>query len=164
MDIYYELTITPYLNEFRSELGLPRVYRPLRGWVYSPELVIGMFPDWFGSPQPDWPPNSCTTGFSLFDESNNHAIPQDLQSFLEDGPPVIFTRGSQSQGERAFFETCIEICRRSGYRGVLLAPRNGSIPDSLPDNVRHYRVHSFKQGPAGECVRLSITEASGLRR
>ncbi len=139
MDIYYELTITPYLNDFRSELGLPNVHRPLRGWCYSPDLVIGMFPDWFGSPQLDWPANSCTTGFALFDESSNQPAPADLESFLNAGPPpIVFTRGSQSQGERAFFETCIEICRRSGHRGILLAPRNGSIPDSLPDCVRHY--------------------------
>ena len=139
MDIYYELTITPHLNRFRAEAGLPRVHRPLRHWLYSPDLVIGMFPDWFGSPQADWPPNSFTTGFALFDESGHQSIPHDLESFLNDGaPPIIFTRGSQSQGERVFFETCIEICRRSGHRGVLLAPRNGSIPDALPECVRHH--------------------------
>ncbi len=139
IDCYFELTITPSLNRFRSELGLPFVHRPFRRWVYSPDLVIGLFPDWFAPPQPDWPPNAHTTGFALFDESGNRQAPPELESFLKSGEfPIVFTRGSQSRGERTFFETSIEICRRLKRRGLLLARHSSSIPKSLPETVRHF--------------------------
>src|SRR5262249_40873282 len=59
--------ITPALNEYRSTLGLPPVRRIMNGWWHSPQLVLGLFPDWFAPPQADWPPNVRLTGFPLFD-------------------------------------------------------------------------------------------------
>ena len=47
--------VAPDLNEWRRELGLPPVTRVFRDWIHSPQRVIGLFPDWFGVPQSDWP-------------------------------------------------------------------------------------------------------------
>ena len=47
--------VAPGLNEWRRELGLPPVTRVFRDWIHSPQRVIGLFPDWFGVPQSDWP-------------------------------------------------------------------------------------------------------------
>jgi UDP:flavonoid glycosyltransferase YjiC (YdhE family) len=134
-------TITPELNRFRTELGLAPVRRPLRRWIYSPDLVIGLFPEWFGPPQPDWPPNTLLAGFSLFDESGFRQAPPELESFLGAGaPPIVFTRGSHSrQAEaRAFFETSVEIARRLGRRAVLLARERDSMPGTLPEGVAYF--------------------------
>src|SRR3954447_9311905 len=48
------LLVAPYLNRFRSGLGLRPVGRLFRWWL-SPELVIGLFPAWYAAPQRDWP-------------------------------------------------------------------------------------------------------------
>ena len=38
--------LAPKLNAFRAELGLPPVRRIFDGWRDSPQLVLGLFPDW----------------------------------------------------------------------------------------------------------------------
>ena len=59
--------VAPSLNALRGKLGLPSVSRIFLGWNQSPQLVLGMFPDWWGPPQPDWPPNTKLVGFPLWD-------------------------------------------------------------------------------------------------
>ena len=54
------------LNDLRGPLGLPPVKRFFRWWL-SPQLVLGMFPDWYAPPQPDWPPQIRLTGFPRYD-------------------------------------------------------------------------------------------------
>jgi UDP:flavonoid glycosyltransferase YjiC (YdhE family) len=136
IDSYVDLILAPEVNAFRSELGLAPIRRPFSGWIHSPELVICLFPDWFGPPQPDWPPNLHLAGFPLFDEAGVREVPSELETFLGAGePPIVFTRGSQSQWGRHFFEVSIEVCRTSGRRGVLLAPSPDSVPAKLPDTV-----------------------------
>ena len=61
--------IVPAINEWRRELGLPPVTRVFRDWIHSPQRVIGLFPDWFGLAQPDWPSALRLTGFPLYDDS-----------------------------------------------------------------------------------------------
>src|SRR5689334_421313 len=50
--------LAPSLNAARARMGLPAVSRIFDEYVHSPQLVIGLFPDWFAPPQPDWPPNT----------------------------------------------------------------------------------------------------------
>jgi len=52
--------LAPETNAFRAELGLPPVKQLLGQWLHSPHRVIGLFPDWFAPPQPDWPDSSFT--------------------------------------------------------------------------------------------------------
>ena len=67
------IQVAPGLNEWRRELGLPPVTRVFRDWIHSPQRVIGLFPDWFGVPQSDWPASLRLTGFPLFDDSDHRA-------------------------------------------------------------------------------------------
>lgn len=144
IDLYVDLVLTPGLNAFRSELGLAPIRRPFQRWIHSPELVVGLFPDWFGPPQSDWPPNTHLTGFPLFDESSVRKVPSELESFLAAGaPPVVFTRGSQTQGARDFFDTSVKICRLTGHRGVLLTPSRVAVPGALPETVCHFDYVPF---------------------
>ncbi len=43
------------LNGLRRELGLPPVTRVFGKFMHQSDLLLGLFPDWFGPPQPDWP-------------------------------------------------------------------------------------------------------------
>ena len=132
--------LIPGLNRFRAELGL----RPLRSiigeWPVEPDAVLGLFPDWFGAPQPDWPPRTHLTGFPLFDGSFAGELPPDAESFLAAGPPpVVFTTGSSDyqDGERYYRES-VRACVESGRRGVLLTPHQRQVPAELPASVRRF--------------------------
>ena len=56
------------VNAFRSQLGLPKVHRIFASWVHSPLKSIGLFPNWFAPPQPDWPTQTELAGFVFLDE------------------------------------------------------------------------------------------------
>ena len=87
--------IAPALNAYRAELGLAPVSRIFRSWIHSPQRVIGLFPEWFFPPQPDWPAQIRLTGFPLFDEAGLHPLDPGLDAFLAAGdPPIAFTPGS----------------------------------------------------------------------
>src|SRR4051794_24302702 len=42
------------LNRLRAEEGLPPVDRIFQHWLFRSDLMLGLFPDWFGPPQIDW--------------------------------------------------------------------------------------------------------------
>src|SRR5262249_2664064 len=67
LDVMIDRVLEPGINKERSELGLaPPVHRIFYRWWHSPTLTLGLFPDWFGVPQKDWPPAVRVTGFPLF--------------------------------------------------------------------------------------------------
>lgn len=57
----------PDLNKLRRELGLSDVQRIFSRWLFESDLPLGLFPGWFGPQQPDWPANTKTVGFPLWD-------------------------------------------------------------------------------------------------
>ena len=70
--------LAPELNAFRRELGLAPVRRIFGGYIRSPQLVLGLFDNWFAPTQPDWPSNLHLTGFVLYNllpEYRNQPIP-----------------------------------------------------------------------------------------
>ncbi|MEK6249243.1 MAG: hypothetical protein N2C12_13760, partial [Planctomycetales bacterium] len=109
-------------NSFRAQLGLPPVRRLLDQWWNSPQLVIGMFPEWFYSPQPDWPAKTELTGFPLSDGSSQQQPPNELVAFMSEGdPPIVFTAGSANEHAHRYFKTAVDTCHLLNRRGVLIA-------------------------------------------
>jgi len=137
-------TIAPTLNRFRRELGLPPVHNVMREWIHSPRRVIGLFPEWFGPPQPDWPKALRLTSFSLYDESDQHQeLSPDLERFLSEGsPPMLFTPGSANQQANAFFREAIGASEQLGRRALLLTQYPSQLPP-LPRSVHHERYVPF---------------------
>jgi UDP:flavonoid glycosyltransferase YjiC (YdhE family) len=145
-----KLVIDPALaggiNAFRAELGLAPVKRIIKDWWNSPELVIGMFPDWFARPQPDWPAQTRLTGFPLYDEKGLEPLSESLVRFLDSGdPPIAFTPGSAMWQGRAFFDAAVGTCRQLGRRGLLLSRSTGHIPPALPPEVIHVPFAPFSE-------------------
>jgi rhamnosyltransferase subunit B len=106
--------LKPTLNRFRRELGLPPVSRIFHHWLHSPDLVLGLFPEWFATPQPDWPPSTVLTGFPLYDEVGDSVLPATIQSFLEAHPhPLVFTPGSANKHGTSFFVEAAKACHLS---------------------------------------------------
>jgi len=130
-------TVARAFDPWRAELGLgptPRVDR----WWHSPDGVVCLFPDWFGPPQPDWPPNVVTTDFPLWNDGSDAGLPDDLAAFLDAGePPLAFTPGSANVHGRAFFEAAIDAAQRLGRRALLLTKFPEQLPAALPPGVRH---------------------------
>ncbi|BCU75649.1 rhamnosyltransferase subunit B [Luteolibacter sp. LG18] len=138
--------VLPGLNRFRREHGLPPARNLLRDWWHSPDRVIALFPEWFASPQPDWPRQTRVTGFPLFDERGIREVPEAVREFLDAGePPVIFTPGSAMAHGDVFFREAVKALKRTGRRGILLSPFIETIPADLPDHVRHFSYVPFSE-------------------
>ena len=129
--------VVPGLNEWRRELGLPPVTRVFRDWIHSPQRVIGLFPDWFGVPQSDWPASLRLTGFPLFDDHRPTELAPSLRRFLDDGPPpVLFTPGTANQAAARFFRAGVDAAESLGRRALLLTRYTGHLP-KLPPTAQH---------------------------
>jgi UDP:flavonoid glycosyltransferase YjiC (YdhE family) len=138
--------LTPTLNGLRAERGLPPVADIMNRYWHSPDLVLGLFPEWYARPQPDWPPNVHLTGFPLFDEKGHASLPEKLTTFLAEGkPPVAFTFGSAMLHGHRFFEQSVAACARAGVRGVLLTRHGQQVPASLPEGVIHVDYAPFSE-------------------
>jgi len=129
------------LNAFRAELGLPPIQRIFHGWLHSPQRVLGLFPEWYAPPQPDWPPQTRLTGFPLYDVGEGSPLPESLRRFLDAGePPLVFTFGSAMQHGKEHFEAAIAATQQLGRRAVLLTKERSQLPADLPETI-HYEPY-----------------------
>jgi UDP:flavonoid glycosyltransferase YjiC (YdhE family) len=127
------------LNGLRHELGLPPVRRIFSHWLHATDLILGLYPDWFGPPQPDWPPNIRSVGFPLWDSHPDAQLSGELRGFLTAGPPPIaFSPGSANRKAEHFFVAAVDACRRLGRRGILLTKYDQQLPSILPETVRYF--------------------------
>ena len=127
--------VLPDLNRMRARHGLGAIRRPFDAWILSPQLTIGLFPNWFAPPQPDWPVQLRLTSFPLFDAAE--PMPAELDEFLAAGsPPVVATFGTAQSHAAAQFDAAVQACQRLGRRGVLLS-QFGQVPGSLPPGIIH---------------------------
>lgn len=146
VDFMVDRVMAGEVNGFRRELGL----KPVRGifgdWWNSPRLTVGMFPDWFYTPQKDWPTSIKLTGFPLYDGDGVEVSAPGLKEFLDAGPaPVVFTAGSAMKMSGDFFKESVEACRILKCRGVLISRFDDQIPSNLPEGVRHFSYLPFSR-------------------
>jgi rhamnosyltransferase subunit B len=135
--LFIDPNISGPLNRFRSKLGLPPVRRPFQHWIHSPRRVVGLFPEWFAPPQPDWPASLRLTGFPQYDESDQQGLSPQLQEFLDAGSaPIVFTPGSANRQAATFFKAAVDASRRLNRRALLLTRYDAHLPP-LPSSVRH---------------------------
>jgi UDP:flavonoid glycosyltransferase YjiC (YdhE family) len=134
------------VNAFRAEKGLKPVKGVVRDWWHSPDLTIGLFPEWWAQPQPDWPRQMRVTGFPLFDEKGIEHLSDELQRFLASGDkPIAFTPGSAMSHGREFFQAAADACAILKRRGILLTRHSENLPESLPDGVIHVPYAPFSE-------------------
>lgn len=126
------------VNGLRGELGLAPVRRIMHEWYFSPQLVLGLFPEWFAPPQPDWPPQTQLTGFPLWDQSGQEELQPEVQDFLQEGsPPMVFAPGSAMTSGEKFFAAAVEACQRLDRRAILLTKYPDQLPTTLPPTIKH---------------------------
>jgi rhamnosyltransferase subunit B len=135
----FDPIVAPPLNAFRAKFGLPPIERVYDRWIHSPDLVLGLFPDWFAAPQSDWPAHSHLVGFPDVEAFIGAEISPDLESYLKAGPPpVVFTAGTSMTAARQFFEAAVEASTSPPRRALLLTQYPEQLPP-LPDHVRHVK-------------------------
>ena len=144
--IYSEPKVRPGLNAFRATFGLAPVRGVFSRYLHSPQLVLGLFPDWFAAPQPDWPPNTHLTGFILHDDGGTEEARSQADAFLDGGPaPVLVTPGSAAMDRSRYFQKTVEACRKLGVRAMLVTNHPGQLPPSLPAGIRAFSYLPFSR-------------------
>jgi rhamnosyltransferase subunit B len=131
-------TLMPETNRLRNELGLRALGGLFDDWIFSPQLMLGLFPEWYAPRRPDWP-DIHLTGFPLFDGSNTQELAADAEEFLESGePPLIVSALSSMQAAREFFERSVAAVREIGVRAMLLTPFPHNVPANLPQGIKYF--------------------------
>jgi rhamnosyltransferase subunit B len=165
--------VAPPLNAFRAGLGLGPVRGIFRDYVHSPQLVLGLFPDWFAPAQPDWPANTHLTGFLMHDEGGSPQEAEAADAFLDGGPaPVLVTPGSAAMDRAAFFRRTARACSALGLRAMLVTNHGEQLPRRLADGARAFAYLPFSRvmprcaavahhggiGTLAQCVRAGVPQ------
>ena len=133
------------LNRLRASLGLKPVRRMFRWW-FSPQRVLGFFPDWYGRPAADWPAQMRLIGFPNYDGRPAADLPAEVQEFCGAGPPpVAFTFGTGMMHATEFFRSALKACRLLGVRGLFLTKYTRQLPSALPPFVLHCPFAPFQE-------------------
>lgn len=134
------------VNAFRADLGLAPAREIFRSWKHSPQLSLGLWPEWFAEPQRDWPTSVRLTGFVVHDGDPTHADP--LPTFIDDKggrKPIVFTAGTGMMFAERFFAAATEACWELNQPGLLLTRFAHQVPKDLPPYVKHISFASFEQ-------------------
>jgi rhamnosyltransferase subunit B len=145
LDVVVDALVGPDLNRLRTSLGLKPRRHIFRNWL-STQLVLGLFPDWYGQPQADWPPQLQLTGFPMFDGGREHDLSPQLLEFCRSGdPPIAFTFGTGMAHPAHLFRSALEACITLGVRGIFLTKYKDQLPSPLPSSVFHSAFAPFQK-------------------
>lgn len=143
IDVMGDVLVGPELNRLRRSLGLPAARRILGNW-FSRQLVLGLFPEWYGAPQSDWPKSIRLAHFPLFDGGQERDLPVAVQAFCATGtPPLAFTFGTGMAHPRELFRVALETCATLGMRGIFLTKYAEELPRPLSANILHSTFAPF---------------------
>lgn len=126
-----------HINARRSALALPPVTDSFLGHMENaPDLLVTLFPTWFGPTMPDWPKHLLEGDFPLFDPQPPERFSPELSAFLAAGePPLVFTPGTGNLHAAAFFKCALSAATQLGRRAIFLTKERAQVPAQLPDSV-----------------------------
>ncbi|WP_418318636.1 glycosyltransferase [Piscinibacter sakaiensis] len=119
-------------------------------WMFSPDAIVTLFPEWFAPRRPGWPAALTFGDFPLFDDGTADAgaarLPDAVSHFLQRGEaPLVFMPGSAMRHARPFFDVAVKACAASGQRAILLTPDRTQLPAELPEHVLHHDYLPFAE-------------------
>lgn len=121
-------TMLPPLNRFRESLGLPLLRDFYLDALMSAEGVALLAPDWYASPQPDWPQGVRQFDFPLGTKAPG-PLPGQLADWLDSGPaPVLWTHGSANLHLDKSQRLARSVTADIGGRALLVGKVSPSIP------------------------------------
>src|SRR5262249_51564197 len=116
------------------------IHRGYMKWMFSPQLILGLFPDWYAKPKNDWPPNVHLAGFPNHEAADTDDLDPEAERFLESGePPLVINALSAFHGAMDFFPTSVAALRFIKKRAILLSQFDHNIPPDPPPEIRHFR-------------------------
>ena len=127
-------------TKIRSKMGLPKLqgHPFLDYYMKNSSMVIAPFSRVLGQPQPDWPAQTCQTGFAFYDRNDTELHgdqPDHIEEFMAAGtPPIVFSLGSTgvyTAGD--FYIQAWESAKRLGQRALLLVGPDKNVP--IPQNA-----------------------------
>jgi len=141
MKLFHDVMKAAYkpskVTALREELSIPDYGNPMFEGQHSPTLVLALFSELFAPRQPDWPQQTKTTGFCVYEAKNEPPMSPELSDFLDKGSaPIVFTLGSSAVWvARDFFTESIAAAQRLKRRAVLLVGDERNRPDNLPADM-----------------------------
>src|SRR6266545_1468380 len=145
LDVVVDVLVGRDLNRLRASLGLKPARRIFQNWL-SPQLVLGMFPAWYGPPQIDWPRQIRLVGFPMFDGRQRASLPPEVVDFCRAGqPPVAFTFGTGMRHSAGLFRAALQAAELCGLRAIFLTKHRDQLPDRLPASVLHCEFAPFQE-------------------
>ena len=134
-DKLFNKALAPPINEFRLTVGLSPI-ESVYDWWHAPELIVGLWPEWYGAKQSDWPPQTETSGFPNFDVPSDRDVQQTMD-WVDQNRPIAFTSGTGMLHGQRFFSAATEACHRLKTHGILVTTSTEQLPQELGKLVKH---------------------------
>lgn len=136
IDVVIDQALAKPLNTFRATLGLPKMSRVMNRWWFSPQRILGLYPDWYSPVPSEWKHQMLLPGFPYFDTMTDRSNLSEVQAFLDAGPaPLVFSQASLVKDAKAYFSTCADIATEMNRRAILLTAHPEHLPRPLPNGV-----------------------------
>lgn len=143
---YIDPVTLPSLNAYRAANGLAPAGAFFEHMFEKPDQSIGLFPEWFAAPQPDWPSPFVTAGFPVPPGPDAKTLAPELERFLGAGDaPVGFTPGTGHKHSARYFEHALRALKRLGRRGLFITPFYEQVPGNLPPEIMWIAQAPFNQ-------------------
>ncbi|MEO8270765.1 MAG: nucleotide disphospho-sugar-binding domain-containing protein, partial [Aureliella sp.] len=149
-DVWVDRVGAGSINRLRKRIGLPPVSRLLDRWWWSPDLVLGLFPEWYSIAVEDRWPELELIGFPLADSADvmEPHIAQQLSEMLKgfgEDKPLVFAPGTAHEQAGKFLEAAAAVCQELNMPGVLLSANAQQHPTRLPPRVVTAEYLPFSQ-------------------
>lgn len=128
------------INGLRVRNGLPRI-PDWDAWLRNPQRNLGAWPEWFTAPEPEWPTglDLALPGFLTMDEPGEKDSSEELDGFLQAGPPPVLIAGSTGTYlKKNFYEVAIQGCQLAGQRGLVVTRFREALPAHLPEQIKWF--------------------------
>ena len=138
------------VNRLRSRVGLAPVRNLINDWWLSPDLTIGMFPDWFSIPASDLPRQCELSGFPLADSGD--LVPATELAELErvlaaigGRPPIVFAPGTAHVHAGEFLNFANSVCEKLQQPGILISSAADQLPKQLTQGIITAKYLPFRR-------------------
>jgi len=130
--------LAPSINRLRRSLLLPPIRRIMDRWWWSPDAILSLYPQWFGSVAPPSAAQWHACGFPL--DVNSTVSLEETNPFVsEDTPfkrPIFFTPGTAHRHAEKFFQMAVDVSRSLDMPAILATSHSDQLPTGLPPSIR----------------------------
>lgn len=123
--------LAPILNPIRSELGMNPLKRFLHQWCFSPELNLGLFPEWYAAAQPDWPTGFEHVGSVHWDPKSDPMQTERILRWCDRQicSPLVVLAGSAGPPGDDFYSIWSQAASRMRRGLIVLEPDRAKLPN-----------------------------------